>query len=92
MSKQIVTAAFLDNEAITLGIVEPLYLASWHDELPCSFTVSVFVIDIITERFALHGLQPVTGFLRQFTIFYIAIVLLTNIRSESIAVIAGMYG
>ena len=43
MSKQVVTATILDDESVPFGIVEPLDFASWHDELPCSFAVTVLV-------------------------------------------------
>jgi hypothetical protein len=39
MRKQIVSAAVFDDEAVSLGVIEPFDLALRHDELPCSVIV-----------------------------------------------------
>jgi hypothetical protein len=69
--KQVVTAAILDDESVPFGIVEPLDLASWHDELPCSFAVSIIVDSLFAYRCRRTvGPNPVTQSLHGFTLFY----------------------
>jgi hypothetical protein len=41
MGKQVIAAAIFNDEAVSLGIIEPFDFASWHDELPCSFAVTL---------------------------------------------------
>jgi hypothetical protein len=41
VSEKVVTAAVFNDKAVSLGIIEPFDLASRHDELPCSFAVSM---------------------------------------------------
>jgi hypothetical protein len=95
MRKQIITAAIFDDESVPFGIVEPLDLASWHDELPCSFAVFLLVgvcLSAVAPAVRILFAGSVTEALHGFTLFYNATLLSANHCTESIVSVPGMCG
>ena len=57
MGKQVIAAAIFNDEAVSLGIIEPFDFASWHDELPCSFAVTLGGADCSSVLVPVYGGQ-----------------------------------